>query len=827
MPKTPTIPNTFQAAQTARRVSLQRRFVTLSGYWVGGALAIALIGVVGVQLMAGTSWWWAVPASAGVLGLAVAGGSAWAHQWSIAHAADFIDRSNHTESALLTAIEIQDSDGEPGLVDMARRRAESVAKGVDPTKEIPQAQLTGWWSVPAFAAACVAAGSYITPIGIGSQTPDIAPIVQRAIEESRLAVADAKEIEPAALPEPERWQKALDEIEALEEELLESGDADAAVRTAAALDEAADELERQTDEAAQSEQTARDRASLFDSQDDSAASPLVERLADALSRKDMLEAEQAARELDQVGESLSDANRRELAETLEDLADRLEPDSLDERIPNGMQDSPVEPAENEPGDAEPIDQPMPSNEDTSNPSSEDATSPDPSMQQEQPEPAASEQPRSKDESVSDALRERAKDLRRSDSPPEQDPSQDSATRNNSQPNDRPAEQNTQQDSDPAADNSNSRNETPQEEESSSSSNQGDTSSADKTGQESENQSSQDSEKAPGESGSEQSNDSPSSQPNETGSEPKSGEQSSEQQQSRDGSKPEPSTDGAQSGQEQNAAEQDSSGQDGSQQERGESATDSDQNRSPEQTDAQDGQPQGQNEQQPGQQPEQQPGQDPGQQQGQEQGEQSGQQPGDQASDTQRRGEGRRGGGDQPGSIERSVREMRERQDARNQNRRVAESLRKRARDLVNRNAPGDPADQESMPDARSTQDRRLAGDDPANPSSPIDPSQFEPVDASGDSSPDAGTSDRVVGEWFDPNRSELPPAERAAARQELTKAARRARDAVDNQEVPRRYRDLIRRVFDRVQRQADDADPSAPAPAGQDAGQSSGGDTTP
>ena len=97
------------------------------------------------------------------------------------------------------------------------------------------------------------------------------------------------------------------------------------------------------------------------------------------------------------------------------------------------------------------------------------------------------------------------------------------------------------------------------------------------------------------------------------------------------------------------------------------------------------------------------------------------------------------------------------------------------------------------------------------------PVQFEPVDASGGrADPDAGS--RVVGEWFDPDRTELPASERQAAAGQLREAARRARDAVDNQQVPRRYRDLVQRVFERVDRRAEEIGSGSVAPQGRDAG---------
>ena len=48
----------------------------------------------------------------------------------------------------------------------------------------------------------------------------------------------------------------------------------------------------------------------------------------------------------------------------------------------------------------------------------------------------------------------------------------------------------------------------------------------------------------------------------------------------------------------------------------------------------------------------------------------------------------------------------------------------------------------------------------------------------------------------DPDRTDVPAGARRAAAGEMRRAARKARDAVENQQVPRRYRDLIQRVFD-------------------------------
>ncbi len=136
---------------------------------------------------------------------------------------------------------------------------------------------------------------------------------------------------------------------------------------------------------------------------------------------------------------------------------------------------------------------------------------------------------------------------------------------------------------------------------------------------------------------------------------------------------------------------------------------------------------------------------------------------------------------------------------------MAQSLRDRARGLLDPDAP-------PSPDGAGDRDAPIA--DAARP--PDDPAGFEPVDASrGRADPDAGT--RIVGEWFDPDRTEVPGAQRRAAAGEMRRAARRARDAVENQQVPRRYRDLVQRVFERVDSRAGELGAETVAPQGADA----------
>ncbi|MEO1512567.1 MAG: hypothetical protein AAFU70_10865 [Planctomycetota bacterium] len=103
---------------------------------------------------------------------------------------------------------------------------------------------------------------------------------------------------------------------------------------------------------------------------------------------------------------------------------------------------------------------------------------------------------------------------------------------------------------------------------------------------------------------------------------------------------------------------------------------------------------------------------------------------------------------------------------------------------------------------------RSDGDDPTGEPLPptTDPwsGDTELVDARDRDADD--TRERVVSEWFkDPEGRPLDAAAPAEAREAIRRAARDAERAVEQQTVPRRYEDLVRRVFERYARRADDA----------------------
>ncbi|MEZ6164352.1 MAG: hypothetical protein R3B67_07965 [Phycisphaerales bacterium] len=123
-------------------------------------------------------------------------------------------------------------------------------------------------------------------------------------------------------------------------------------------------------------------------------------------------------------------------------------------------------------------------------------------------------------------------------------------------------------------------------------------------------------------------------------------------------------------------------------------------------------------------------------------------------------------------------------------------------------------------------DVRGAGDGERNPDAkPLDPSSSEhttvPVDATDDEPASGG---QPVGEWYGPDGEPVEPGQSNEAAQRLRRASQEAQKAVEEQQVPRRYRHLVREVFERVQERANQLDkPGEVAPQGQDAKPSSSG----
>ncbi|MEM7628258.1 MAG: hypothetical protein AAF356_02430 [Planctomycetota bacterium] len=238
------------------------------------------------------------------------------------------------------------------------------------------------------------------------------------------------------------------------------------------------------------------------------------------------------------------------------------------------------------------------------------------------------------------------------------------------------------------------------------------------------------------------------------------------------------------------------------------------------------------EQQPGNQqpaadqPGSQPGDEPGTEQGPAPGPQQGPQPrpGEQGAEPgSNQPQGQPGQG-RPGEGQRDGEGVRDAIDRLESGRREqAQRLRERANDLMN-GPPDNPQDQPAEPGPFAGDRDAIDRVPPQGP--PRDASSergFETFDARPGEATE-GARESVVAEWFDdrpraPGDAAGPGTQRGdGASQRLREAARGAERAVEDQAVPRRYRDLVRSVFRRLEQQgppAQQAPSSSPPPSGQ------------
>ncbi|MCR9076282.1 MAG: hypothetical protein NXI07_09620, partial [bacterium] len=174
------------------------------------------------------------------------------------------------------------------------------------------------------------------------------------------------------------------------------------------------------------------------------------------------------------------------------------------------------------------------------------------------------------------------------------------------------------------------------------------------------------------------------------------------------------------------------------------------------------------------------------------------------------------------SLDERLRQMERRQRQSERQREQAERLREQADRLINR----DPAEQEGQDTQPRSQQQTPpqmgegAGDGERDPDAPPagsdrTSSDFVPVDARDQENSSQG---QPVGEWYGPDGEPVDPGTSQQAAQRLRRASQEAQKALEEQQVPRRYRHLVREVFQRVQDRADQIEGGGSiAPQGQDA----------
>lgn len=185
-------------------------------------------------------------------------------------------------------------------------------------------------------------------------------------------------------------------------------------------------------------------------------------------------------------------------------------------------------------------------------------------------------------------------------------------------------------------------------------------------------------------------------------------------------------------------------------------------------------------------------------------------PGGRPGEGTRPGEQREGSSPGPGEgagepLEDQLRRLSEQQRRAERQRDQADQLRDQARRML-----GEP---EASGDGRGPGDQDPIAERPAP--SALDGAPASPVDARPDAATE-GVREQVVGDWYSDEILERDPAARSVAGERVREAVRGAERAIEQQRVPRRRRDFLKRVYERYARDVDAA--GGLTPAGEDVG---------
>ncbi len=330
-------------ANKAVRRAFVRDALRRSGKQAVWAMGLAMIGVL---VCRGFGWvdrdggWWILVIIAGVWSIVVGMLLAWVNRMNVLEAAGLIDDRLGLESAIRSAIELKDDgpgDGfSDGLVTMAIGRGEVEASKADLDRVFDPIPMTQWyWSAGAVCASVIA-GIWM-PNMLGDQPPKLTvpsgAIAQLDLIEDVFGDDDQGEQTPEALSPA--VQEAIDELEALKEELAGGveDESDAQAQAAAKLEELADALDEDLDRQLNEEQALADKITQAQNQhlDEELDEgwDQIDGLAEAIKEQDYGQAQDQLDELMDRLEEMSDEQRQEISDAMDELAEGIDPESMD------------------------------------------------------------------------------------------------------------------------------------------------------------------------------------------------------------------------------------------------------------------------------------------------------------------------------------------------------------------------------------------------------------------------------------------------------------------------------------------------------------------
>lgn len=171
-----------------------------------------------------------------------------------------------------------------------------------------------------------------------------------------------------------------------------------------------------------------------------------------------------------------------------------------------------------------------------------------------------------------------------------------------------------------------------------------------------------------------------------------------------------------------------------------------------------------------------------------------------------------------------LKKFQERKDRAKEQRQISKEARKKAKELIDSMSPEQRKELERWAKQLA---REHSAQPPESPAPSIDPAdtKLAPMDLR----PKESAPDRVIAQWFDPNAKpdQTGAVSHRAIDEKLRQAAQGAERAVEQQSVHRRYNDIIKRYFDAANRRGEKpATPAkpvkSPSPKKKDAGSSPG-----
>ncbi len=344
------VPRTRAVARRAAARGWRRDAIAAVGRGLGAGAIAALVLVMVVKVVPIDVPWWSAALAA--LGVGAGLGCVWAlrSRWTAWRGASELDRSLGLRDRLTSALSLSGVGGaDDAVLALVAAEGERAAAEASPRRAIAVPFGRAWAVALAGAAAAGGVGVFVPPRADPGEAVAALAIEAERERVARDVSAAIEAIEETIKDEDSTGEATADELAALEEleRALREGRVepeDAAAASAAALDRAAEELERRGDLDEIADRSLRDQladAASRDGNSPSEADGAFEALREAFESGDLERARDAARELLDDADRLPAEQRERLAERLDELARSIEPSDAERGAGDAASDPPT------------------------------------------------------------------------------------------------------------------------------------------------------------------------------------------------------------------------------------------------------------------------------------------------------------------------------------------------------------------------------------------------------------------------------------------------------------------------------------------------------